>query len=534
MKYQVTNKTKLSLVGWTCLILFLIFEAGFIILNFIDEPDWKFVIIASVIWGVFIGLSAFLIYLGNRPLIIVEGHSITIYEAFKKKKTIQKHHINGRRVSSYDDASDNLSSAVAAGAGGLLGYLLGTIFAHYAEVEKTKASQKITYLFDDEELFSIHNGMKNANQLDASIVQMLKDSCIYTGEDIKEKEDVLPKINKEIDNEAQMHFTDETKAKKYFKKQFQSKLRYKIFDIVLIVLLVICVYNSFFIKEDDKSNAKEFYNFINGEDELYYADIILVSNWLCKNDDEIYHYAMDEKGVLFIVQLDDEDFKKLSQQYEYYLLDDENAVVPEPIRIYGVAEYADEELQSTISQCVQIKEDEFFSYFGNTYLDATTTPVEKQKNRWQGIFFFIALVFLVTLIARINRYKAMHEGMRVLAEGKNMLLAANELYAIGGFGKKASEGVKCTKHFLFNKDLGFIIPVEKILWCYQQTIEGSVVSNLIIYTYDKEKLTFTSCNNKSNQIQILMAEICHCNPNVLHGFSEENKHKYYNMRSKIK
>ena len=111
------------------------------------------------------------------------------------------------------------------------------------------------------------------------------------------------------------------------------------------------------------------------------------------------YYIAINQGYMYIVDLDFDTIELLKPWQEYIYSEDENAVVPEVVTIYGITESIPQELKQMVldfyneglSEEYQIGEEDFENYFGSVLLNARRTPVDTTT---QELIIFVAIFAL--------------------------------------------------------------------------------------------------------------------------------------------
>lgn len=527
MRYKVTRKGGEKVIGWVCLFIMMIFPLMHLILIIAGESlGIAFDIIFSLFYATFIGLGAFLIYRGSRPKVIVEGNGMKYYPPFEKPICISMSDICGRRISKSE--TDTMVAMAAGGAaGGLIGVLISLGIS--AAAGKKKMPLYISYKTRDGKIISIDSRMKNADLLDQSIIQHLK--MIGEPENVADfstpAEDCLNERFEDYIIEEK--FNDKVEAERYIKKQYKTKAKTRIIQVVFFCVFAACVFMAFFCHPDETSNAIQFNrNETEIKEECCYIDIIAISDWLLKNDEETYYMAVNSVGEYTIVRLHDDSYEKLTLQRDYF-----NGVtnsVPEPCRVYGTGHIISNELNQEFSEIIGLSDEELLLLCGTSYFD-DTTPYEEQSTIFGGVSFFLGLFVIIILYAIIHRQVTINKSIKRLKNDNSIIVAANEAYSVKGLWKKKKENVVITKTYFFSS-MGYIIPVSEILWCYVKTANAGKKGNdsILISTVKMKEKVVASYSINSGEAYVVQKNIAKRNPEALIGYSVENKIKFEEMR----
>ena len=462
----------------------------------------------------------------ENDVIHVEGDILNVCRGNGQKKIISINEIDERRVDVLEKGLYSTFSLL------FLTWLLGLVWvwAYYGikyalkkiiKRPNKKVIRKITYYSKGEELFSIHTKMKNAERLEAEI-----GFCPEQRIDMEEASvDEMPE-----EPQILQHFTEENEAQKYLDTNLKGKKNRGI--IVLIVALLAWIALTSTIGDDDLSEAKRFDRLKEDSRTVYYEDIVLVSKSAYQLLFDDYYLAQNPEGQWLIVCLDDETFEALELQHEYYLKiqNGEIATQPEPVRVYGISVDSSLDFENVIDE---MGKETFEAYFGTCYLDATTTPRKDTMQKSWLVTISLLIGTVIYVIVRFTKTKKRKQSLQLLEEKGLLLSAADELYACGGLSVK--NGTKCSPHFLYSSRLECVIPVGDIIWYYRLVLRREEQEKLIVYTKTTQNMevcvvgtrkTSKKNGNMLEDINDLSKQIRRYNPNVLQGYSEENKQEY--------
>ncbi len=155
--------------------------------------------------------------------------------------------------------------------------------------------------------------------------------------------------------------------------------------------------------------------------------------------------------------------------------------------------------------------------------------------------FMLGIVYLFFVCTgRFKRRKEYKKSIKKLTE-RNLLELARQEFAPA---KNKKQIVIITEHFLYFKSQGLVIPVEDIVWAYMQLIYMSHGGgqgqpyNYRPWIYDKfgNEYTFVSLYDPKNynDMSYIINYTKKLNPNIMLGFTEENKQRYQQLYKKKK
>ncbi len=157
------------------------------------------------------------------------------------------------------------------------------------------------------------------------------------------------------------------------------------------------------------------------------------------------------------------------------------------------------------------------------------------------LIFMLGIVYLFFLFSgRFKRRKEYKKSIKKLTE-RNLLELARQEFAPA---KNKKQIVIITEHFLYFKSQGIVLPLEDIVWAYVQLINVSRGGgpgqplNYRPWIYDKfgNEYTFVSLYDEKNygDMSYIINYTKNLNPNIMLGFTEENKQRYNQLHKKKK
>ena len=157
------------------------------------------------------------------------------------------------------------------------------------------------------------------------------------------------------------------------------------------------------------------------------------------------------------------------------------------------------------------------------------------------LIFMLGIVYLFFVFSgRFKRRKEYKKSIKKLTE-RNLLELARQEFAPA---KNKKQIVIITQHFLYFKSQGIVLPLEDIVWAYMQLIYMSRGGgqgqpyNYRPWIYDKygNEYTFVSLYDEKNysDMSYVINYTKNLNPDIMLGFTEENKQRYQQLYKKKK
>ena len=314
-------------------------------------------------------------------------------------------------------------------------------------------------------------------------------------------------------------------AKKTIKKYILPRTMSTV-SIILVVLALVCSVMGIAALGGADDTALEYYPNESAVGSMAYINVIGVSDWLYQNDEAIYYTAMDEEGYLYTVRLSDSQFKSLSAQFDYWMDENEDAVPPAPFKLEGLVRDVTSDIRSTVAECWEMTTVEYDQYFGNTFLDATSSPSEEASAPW----FFGALLLgcfgLVFLLVSGRSKRNAKKCLKRLEELGLTERAAQQVEMADSNTVIGKNRGMLSRDFLFGKGTGMVVPYSDIIWAYQLDRKRNFVpvnSYLMVGTMATAVEAAVDLNKTDKQgvIAEALEIIYQRNPEAMIGYNKE-------------
>lgn len=271
---------------------------------------------------------------------------------------------------------------------------------------------------------------------------------------------------------------------------------------------------------------------------MAYLDVVGVSDWMYQTEEYCRYYSvMDTEGRLYTVFLTDGILRKMTAQQAYWM--DEDAPM-EVYRLEGYVQKLSESHRDELAQCWDISGEEYSQYFGETYLDTSTSAGEQTMWMWITFAILSGLVGLLLLIILLPAAKAYRVCCRNLEKRGLMERAAQQF-------DELEDGMVCgqnravlTKDFLFGKGSGMAVPYSDIVWAHGENLivnYGWVSTVVLAATAGlKPRLVsfFRGKDKESGMADLMLGTIREKNPRAMTGAGKANKKAYKEIRKAAK
>lgn len=324
----------------------------------------------------------------------------------------------------------------------------------------------------------------------------------------------------------------------------------KAFYIIGILLILVACIAINYIETNKKTEAQDFATGMGTELEegtYAYLDIDTVTTEVAiygntENDQDInndrYYIATSGK-FMYIIDLNFETINQLKEIQEYTYSEDENAVQPEPARIYGITEKIPDELKQlvvdyyndSVEDEYKMTIDEFSGYYGTVLLNARKSPVD--TTAW-SVAIVLGLIFLIVAICthftvfitklKYNKYFKKNGYLEEIESELNDNVIEKHYH----------DKVILTKNYLIDTQLGlFAVRYSDIKWLYIHTTKMygfiPLSTNITVCLKDgKTSFSLISTQRKKDEeFMKVFDKVCEMVPqDTLKGYTPENIESY--------
>ena len=281
-------------------------------------------------------------------------------------------------------------------------------------------------------------------------------------------------------------------------------------------------------------------------DELTYAkiDVDLLDDYFAtqKLDTEIlkYYLAYDNQNKPYVVVLNDTNYNSLKAIQDYSLGITE--AKPKTVTIYGQSKKIEDEAYELLKDYLSDDEstysaEQIKNAVGNYYLDTYYNPDEDINFMliFNGIIVTIGLVFIIIYVIRIKKSKKLMEKYNDKIEK-----VIHDVDNGKGIYNKVCK-VFLTRDYIISYKFGLnIIDTKDLLWIYQFVMKQNGIStNKVLYGVNKlgKSITITNISpiskKQNNAFEELYQDIMNMIPDIMYGYSKENKDKVKELTKKI-
>lgn len=258
-----------------------------------------------------------------------------------------------------------------------------------------------------------------------------------------------------------------------------------------------------------------------------------------------YYIAFNE-GYMYIVDLDFDTINSLKPWQDYIYSEEENPIVPEPVKIYGITESIPNELKQMVldyyneglSEEYQVSEENFEDYFGSVLLNVRREVVDTSV---QTVIIVVAILALFIILVvhislsleklKVKKYLKKNEYEEDLARQLDDFVEE----------KHYKDKIILTKDFYVDFKYGsfVVFKYSDVKWIHMHNIKsyGAVTSsNLVVYLRDgKTKFTCLKVNGgATEEFMKVFNKICEKVPtDCLKGYTLENKKAFKEYKKEL-
>ena len=255
-----------------------------------------------------------------------------------------------------------------------------------------------------------------------------------------------------------------------------------------------------------------------------------------------YYFVYDQYDYMYIVRLTDTTYSILENMYNEnpeefsytlkgYIFED-----PEKLKELAISAY-NEGMEEDI-----VNEDNFRSYFGNTYLDEVLTPYSDTSATLVGIGAGIDVLAFVLLILYIIGYIKTKNALKkydkedIEYEVSKTSTIEYKLSKVSTLENKKDK-IYLTDKYIVSKIMGGLTVLEynELVWIYNEkrSVNGIPTTiNLKGFTSKKvyELAEVSAYGEGENLLIEIMNKIQEKNPQIMLGFTKENQQSYKEIK----
>ena len=316
-------------------------------------------------------------------------------------------------------------------------------------------------------------------------------------------------------------------------KQLRSYIRVftvpkKIAALVLFLACAFFFWMAFQAKEKKDPDPKPMDTMLSENGSYVYVDAVGVSDWVYEVKSTTYYMVVDADYDCYVAKISAADLKKLSAPRAWFDSEDDDAPMPEPVRLTGVCKGISSTVRSSFSEVLELSEEDFDAYFGEKGIWVGETPSGNVFALWLVPAIISLAGAVVLLLIGLAKGKATKRAIARL-EQRSMLPQAEADLSSPTVRSERKDQFRMSGRFLFGKGIGLAAAWDDVLWCYQSvTRYNFIVTYRILVICTADGIRHEAYYRKKDQDEIvgLMDYIGQQNPNVMLGYSLDNNRAY--------
>lgn len=258
------------------------------------------------------------------------------------------------------------------------------------------------------------------------------------------------------------------------------------------------------------------------------------------------YYIAISGGYLYLVDLDFDTLEQLKAWQDYTFSEDENAVPPEPVTIYGMTEQVPTELKqyaidyynNFVSEEYQVSLEYFENIFGSVLLNVRREPVDTSI---EGMVILLASMgIFIILIVHISVTITSKRTIKYLKKNGYEEEVARQLDDCVE-EKHYKDKVILTRDFLVDIQNGITaFKYSDVKWIHVHNVKSygiTVSSSIVVHLRDGK--TNLQCveikGNATDEFVEVFNKICEkASPDTLKGYTQENIKEFKQYKKELK
>lgn len=264
------------------------------------------------------------------------------------------------------------------------------------------------------------------------------------------------------------------------------------------------------------------------------------------SENDRYYIALNQ-GYMYIVDLDFDTIDLLKPWQDYTYFTEENAVVPEAVKIYGMTESISSELKQMVldyyneglEEEYKLGEEDFENYFGSVLLNVRREPVDTSL---QAVIIVIAICAIIVIF--IIHIAMMIEKSRIKKYLKKNEYEEDLVRQLEEFveEKHYKDKVILTKDFFVDLKYGgfAVFKYSDVKWIHIHNIKTyGVTSSTSLFVYLRDGKTkiqgLEILGAPTEEFMAILNKICEKVPaDCLKGYTPENKKAFKEYKKELK
>ncbi len=259
-----------------------------------------------------------------------------------------------------------------------------------------------------------------------------------------------------------------------------------------------------------------------------YLDVVAFDEWVCTYRDETYYVLYDSSGEAYLSVISDSAMKKMERKAAK--VEDYTHYFNENYRMYGLVKSVNYTVFGYVEDVYGLPDDQYVQYFGKCYFNTTENPNTNSAWMWWTFAtfsgFFAAVFCIIWLGTEIPFRREIRDYTEEeFAEAARMLDETNK-----------KQNVIFGEHFLISRGSGMLVRYSDILWMHllDSYVNGVYMGRSVrVHTRRRNSFKLSPATaNLQQELTDIMNRITEKNPDVLVGYSKENRKLYDSLTKK--
>ncbi|MBR2740264.1 MAG: hypothetical protein IKD87_06305 [Oscillospiraceae bacterium] len=307
-----------------------------------------------------------------------------------------------------------------------------------------------------------------------------------------------------------------------FKKRFLKNGFVRWTAYVLLALTVFLIALGYFTDRSGRKFAVNLMDHWDDKGAYAYLEVASFDEWVCKYDDETYYVIFDTENGAYLSVISDRQMRKMERKASS--VENFTHYFDEPYVVYGLVKSTSYQLISYVEDVYGLEPDQFHQYFGDCYINTTENPKTNTAWMWWTFSIFSGLFGLLFAVLWLGNDIPFNKESRGLTEYER----AEAVRLLDENDKK--QNIIFGDDLLISRKRAMAVRYSDIIWIhlvdsyYNGIYTGQTLS---IHTRSRNEFRLSPSDRKSTyELNSIMSGIQEKNPDVIVGFSRENRKQY--------
>ena len=299
--------------------------------------------------------------------------------------------------------------------------------------------------------------------------------------------------------------------------------------IVLVLLTVIFLVLGYIRLQSGKGEVKTLAVYRDDAGTYAYIDVVAFDEWACRYGDDTYYVLYDGAGYVYLSVISDATMNKMIK--EAARMEDFTHYFNGSYRLYGMVKKTSGAVISTVEETYGLTGQEYNDYLGKCYFNTKESPNSNSAWMWWTFSMFSGLFALIFFIIWFGQELPFNKETRDYTEA-DLAEVAKMLDE-----HDPKQNLIVGDKFIIYRNVGMLARYRDILWVHFAEVSayGANLGRMLrIHTNKRNSFRVAPTIWRSDeQLEELQNAIIEKNPNVLVGYTSENRKLYREMTRSI-